>query len=324
MGPDSAPPPRFPASCHARLTVARGTNPRQPTADRPAARTSVSVCVRLRMIHLCASVDLVIFTDLDGTLLDDTTYAWSPAQPALHALERAGAIVVLASSKTRAEMAPLARALDTRGPLIVENGGGVVLPESWPMPRGAIAISDGALVTLGAAIGRVRNALAEIAAACGVAVRGFGEMTTEEIASRTGLTLDQASLAAAREFDEPFLLAAGGSSIPPCLTREAEARGLRVTRGGRFLHLTGETDKGVAVRALLGLLPDNGVSIGLGDSRNDLEMLQAVDRAVIVPRPDGRPDPALAAALPEATIAPAPGPAGWNDAILGILQQPTN
>jgi mannosyl-3-phosphoglycerate phosphatase len=286
-------------------------------------------------------VDLIVFTDLDGTLLDETSYAWSPAQPALDALRRAGAIVVLASSKTRAEMVLLARELDTRGPLIVENGGGVLLPESWPRPQGAIATEDGVLVTLGTRIDSLRPALAAIAMACGVTARGFGEMTAEGIASRTGLTLDQARLAAAREFDEPFLLAAGGSRLAAaedelaaggsrraagedplaCLEREAGRRSLRISRGGRFLHLTGATDKGAAVRTILGLLGDGRVSIGLGDSPNDVEMLQAVDLAVIVPRPDGRSDPALAAALPQATIAPAAGPAGWNDAILDILRQ---
>ena len=97
---------------------------------------------------------------------------------------------------------------------------------------------------------------------------------------------------------------------------------MRVTRGGRFHHLTGTSDKGLAVRMVLQLLPHepHGRTVGLGDAANDLPMLEAVDRPIVMPRRDGTVDVALAAALPGAERAPAPGPAGWSAAILGILR----
>jgi hypothetical protein len=48
-------------------------------------------------------------------------------------------------------------------------------------------------------------------------------------------------------------------------------------------------------------------------------MLQAADRPIVVPRPDGRPHPVIAAALEAAEVAPEPGPAGWNRAVLAVL-----
>jgi len=45
-----------------------------------------------------------------------------------------------------------------------------------------------------------------------------------------------------------------------------------------------------------------------------------VERPIVVPRPSGGPDPALAAALPGAELAPAPGPVGWNAAVLALLE----
>jgi mannosyl-3-phosphoglycerate phosphatase len=105
------------------------------------------------------------------------------------------------------------------------------------------------------------------------------------------------------------------------LDAAAGRRGLRVTRGGRLHHLTGPVDKGEAVRGLLDLLPEApGFVVGLGDAANDLSMLQAADRAIVMPRKDGRIDPVLAAALPGAERAPEPGPAGWNAAILAVLE----
>ena len=99
-------------------------------------------------------------------------------------------------------------------------------------------------------------------------------------------------------------------------------RGLRLHRGGRFFHLTGASDKGRALRVLLGLLAAEGRlyhTVGLGDAPNDLAFLEAVDEAILVPRPDGRVHEGLANALPRARHAPAPGPAGWNAAVLDLL-----
>jgi mannosyl-3-phosphoglycerate phosphatase len=95
-----------------------------------------------------------------------------------------------------------------------------------------------------------------------------------------------------------------------------------VVHGGRFFHLTGPTDKGRALRELLALLSPRGrrfATVGLGDAANDLPLLEAVERPIVVPRPGGEPDAALAAALPAAERAPAPGPEGWNGAVLTVL-----
>jgi mannosyl-3-phosphoglycerate phosphatase len=59
--------------------------------------------------------------------------------------------------------------------------------------------------------------------------------------------------------------------------------------------------------------------VGLGDAANDLALLRSVDRPIVVPRRDGRIDPALGAALPGAERAPRPGPAGWNEAVLTVI-----
>jgi len=104
------------------------------------------------------------------------------------------------------------------------------------------------------------------------------------------------------------------------LAAAAERRGLRVTWGGRFHHLTGPADKGRAVRQLLALHSGPVSSVALGDSANDLTMLEAVDRPVLVPRPDGNVSEVLARALPSAERAPWPGPRGWNEAVLAMLR----
>jgi mannosyl-3-phosphoglycerate phosphatase len=150
-------------------------------------------------------------------------------------------------------------------------------------------------------------------------VRGFSSLSAPELAQLTGLETSAAERALRREYDEPFLLDAGSDEA---LTRAAAARGLKVTRGGRFHHLLGPVDKGRALDRLLALYAAEGrrfALVALGDSPNDLSMLQRADRPILVPRAAG-PDAKLAAGLPRAEVAGAPGPAGWNEAVLTVLR----
>lgn len=267
------------------------------------------------------SEPLLIATDLDGSLLDEETYGFDAARPALDALAEGGALLVLASSKTRAEVTRLARALGVRSPLIVENGGALLLPGGVLSRRVGASRPAGRyrVIPLGLPRRTLVAALAKISAETAAPVRGFSSMSAGEIETITGLSRAAARLARKREWDEPFL------ADPEAAERVAEAarrRGLVVARGGRFLHLTGATDKGVALVLLLDLLGAEGRpyrTVALGDAANDLPLLERVDRPIVIPRPGGAVDATLAARLPLAERAPAAGPAGWNAAVLAVL-----
>ena len=253
-------------------------------------------------------VGRVVFTDLDGTLLDEISYEYAPAQAALDALKRRLVPLVLCSSKTRAEMDVLHRALGLNAPYVVENGGAIVIPA----PRGPKTR------VLGAHRARLVTALQQIAREVGVELRGFGSLSLGEMVRLTGLSAAQAALALRREYDEPFVMAQADAE--DAVSAAALRRGLRVSRGGRFHHLTGGAGKGRAVREVLGrCFPGVVHTVALGDAANDLDMLQAVERPVILPRHDGRLEVELTCSLPDAEVAPAPGPSGWNQAVLTIL-----
>ncbi len=256
---------------------------------------------------------LLVASDLDGTLLD-ASGAWEPAREALAALRVRGVRLVPCSSKTRAEIEPLVREWGIGTAFIVENGGAVVSAEGAPL-------------VLGTPRADLVSALAAIAAETGAAVASFASLRVAELAELTGLTPHAAALAMDRHYDEPFLLPQ--PDFLAAVTEAATRRGLRITHGGRFHHLTGPHDKGSALRKLLSVLERHGerfATLGLGDAANDIPMLRVVEQRVLVPRPDGSLDPALAGAFPGASIAPAPGPEGWNAAVLDALawapQQP--
>ena len=254
---------------------------------------------------------MLVATDLDGTLLDETTYEFDAALPALAELRRREIPVVLASSKTRAEMEPLARLLGLRAPMIIENGGALLLPSGDDAYETATFGLDAVALAI---------ALRAMSREIGSRLVGFSSLTSAQIARLTGLGIGAAALAGQRDYDEPFLLDDERLLAP--LQASATRRGLRITRGGRFFHLTGNADKGMALRALLSRWAGTdqpAETVGLGDAENDLSLLQAVDRPILVPGKSGRVDAVLASTLPAAECAPFPGPAGWNAAILTVL-----
>lgn len=268
---------------------------------------------------------LIVFTDLDGTLLDAVTYSFDAARPALDALRVCRVPLVLVSSKTRVEIEPLRFTLELLHPFIVENGGAVFIPKGyfdgpvpWAQVRGTFQVME-----LGSPRARLRTALKEIELAVGCRLRGFGDMPAEEIAERTGLSHSEAVLAKQREYDEPFIIE-GPATLAGEVRRLAEARGLHCTQGGRFYHFIGGSDKGKACHVLIDCYRrkqtqagNRLMTVGIGDSLNDLPMLAVVDRPVLVQKPDGSYDPDVW--LPNLIQAPGIGPAGWNQAVLRLM-----
>lgn len=86
---------------------------------------------------------LVVFTDLDGTLLDRATFRFDAAMPALERLRKLGASVVLVSSKTQEEVEAWRQELQNLDPFAVENGGAVFAEHGKPHLRGsAVRVTD--------------------------------------------------------------------------------------------------------------------------------------------------------------------------------------
>ncbi len=263
---------------------------------------------------------LLIFTDLDGTLLDHHTYSWAAARPALSEIRRRKIPLIFCTSKTRAELMPLRRRLRNTHPFITENGGGIFVP------RGYFPGWRERTIALGRPYPEIAAALDEIARQAGARARGFHQMTAGAIARATGLSIREARLARRREFDEPFLFLGAKPSARQRFARLARRRGLQVTRGGRFWHLFSGSDKGLAVRRLVALYHRFGrrrfTTLALGDSGNDLPLLAAVDQAVLLPSSEERLDRRVMRRLPGILPAGAAGPTGWNEAVLRLLRNP--
>ena len=247
-----------------------------------------------------------IVTDLDGTLLDHATYDWAPAAPTLARLRAAGVPVVPASSKTAAELVPLRAALGLSDmPALCENGGGIV-------PPGAEATPDRADHA------RLLAALAALPEELRAPFRGFSEMSVAEVAALTGLSAREAARARDRAFTEPGVWS-GAKAARAAFARALRAAGVSAREGGRFLTLGFGRTKADRMREVAASLGTTHL-LALGDAPNDVEMLEAADRAAIVANPHRAPLPPLEGeAAGRILRTRAPGPEGWSCAVERIL-----
>jgi mannosyl-3-phosphoglycerate phosphatase len=264
---------------------------------------------------------LIVISDLDGTLLDQQTYQYEVCLLTIQKLLSLKIPLILCSSKTRSEILPLWEELGLHDPFVVENGGAIYFPVGYfpfsvegAKPREAFEALE-----FGMDISMLRQALTEAARQCNVKVSSFGTMDLNEISTLTGLPRDQALLAGMREYDEPFVLEEQDrDEICAFLT----AKGLKVIEGDRFSHLTGGNDKGRAVQLLLDLYRRSGLlelSVGLGNSANDLAFLREVDWPVAIRNPNGTWDAELLSAIPNIRKSHGIGPYGWREAVEDIL-----
>jgi mannosyl-3-phosphoglycerate phosphatase family protein len=265
---------------------------------------------------------LVVFTDLDGTLLGHRTYSFEPALPALRLLKERGIPLVICSSKTRREIEEYQCRLQSFHPFITENGGGIFIPAGYFNFRieGAETHREGRylMIRLGARYTDLRGAMSDLRR-MGFKVKGFGDMSVDEVVRLTSLSQAEAQMALERDFDEPFVVEEGEENIER-LTDAVVSMGFHVTRG-RFFHILGESDKGKAMTILTGFYRrefGDVLTVALGDSPNDLPMLREADIPVAVMRPEGDYDSRLS--LPHLVRAPGVGPEGWNAEVIRIVE----
>lgn len=273
---------------------------------------------------MCAQKKLLVVTDLDASLLDHD-YSWAAAKPALAKLKAMGVPLVLNSSKTVAEMKDLAAELGTVAPIIAENGGIFAVPGGIGLLNAGYYIKrsgDYVIEIKGLSRDFILSVAHDLREQDGFDFSGFADWSVEQVAELTGLSLAKAHRAQSRFATEPILWADTQSRRHEFEAGLA-AEGIRVLTGGRFIHLMGPADKADGLKSVCALYqkaqPDvEWVVVALGDSANDLAMLEAADIAVVIPHTDGAH---ISPNAPRVVHAPFPSSRGWNEALLTILDE---
>lgn len=273
--------------------------------------------------HTTNRQSLIIFTDLDGTLLDHHSYSFAAALPAIEALRHEHIPLIPVTSKTDAEVRLLRQELNNTEPYVVENGCAVIIPAGYfdVMPRETLADGSG-IVRFSPPYAQLREFFQSYREQHDCQCEGFGDWDAEGIAKHTGLALEKAELAGQRLGSEPFLWGDSDEAFAAFL-EAAEAKGLRCVRGGRFIHLLGDADKAKAIAALLTMYKQyqkfEPHTVALGDSPNDAQMLQTANTAVVIKKHDG--SHLSYSGKNRVIYTDEIGPAGWNQAVLSIINK---
>ncbi|MFH1642131.1 MAG: HAD-IIB family hydrolase [Nanoarchaeota archaeon] len=230
-------------------------------------------------------MQLIIFTDLDGTFLDKN-YSFSDALPALNLIKKKKIPLIFCTSKTEAETLYWQQKIGISYPFIVENGSAIIFPDNKLRN-----------IILGTNYSLLKQKLEKIEYNTHSKFEYMSNMTVKELVDYTGLSVEQAKMAKTRLYSESFLICRGS---PQKVRDHIKKAGLVYTRATLFHHILGDTDKGKAVRVLTGVLRKQYgqiKTISFGDSFNDKPMLKATSKSYLIKN----------------------GPFEWNQIILKII-----
>ena len=268
---------------------------------------------------------LLVFTDLDGSLLDHDTYSYQAALSQLQILEEWGIPVIPTTSKTRLEIEHLRAELGNGHPFIAENGAAVFIPVGYFDTRPEATLErDGYWVReMSPPRTRWLSVLEQMDEEFHGEFEYFYRAGIDGIVRMTGLAPEQATQANAREYSEPVKWL-GEEARKSVFLGRLHAAGARVLQGGRFLSVCGDCDKGSALGWLRQVYQQERPGrpchdLGIGDSGNDCAMLEAAESALVIRSP-AHDFPALRRSG-GVVYSDEFGPAGWARGVAGWLQQ---
>ena len=227
-------------------------------------------------------IQALIFTDLDGTLLDDR-YDLVGAAMAMDRVFELGALVVPVSSKTHAEMMLLRAQQSVATPFIFENGAGIDWGDEKPWISGAVDMPCGMQIE-GLDYTGLCDQLKTLREQHDLDFVGFSELSAEQVSKLTELSLQDAHLAKQRMASEPMVGLKQAEQVL-VMTQALSERGLLLQKGGRFYTATSARQKSDAVAEIISVLQSTMTRpkrvIVCGDSPNDLSMLALGDAALV-------------------------------------------
>ncbi len=274
-------------------------------------------------------MSLIIFTGLDRVLLpiQNRNY-YDQVLQTLRELQGKEVPLISVTANTRAEVEKLNKIIGLNDPFIVEHGSGIFIAKSDR--RFAVSEVDQTenqekyyLKQLGCNYTEARAALKAVQEDINKILRGFGDLDEADVASLTGLSLTAARYAKAKEFSESFETPV---RIPIAkIQAVAEEYGFRILSGDRNLsHIVGQgASRAKAVQWLKqnyqpAILEEKIVTVGLGSSSQDWEMLKSVDVPIVIPTSEGVP-PSLADRGWK--VASAIGSQGWVKSVAEICDR---
>ena len=251
-----------------------------------------------------------IVTDLDGTLMDED-YDITPAIRTLNLLAELDIPVIPCTSKTASEVRYFRKENRLFDPFIVENGAAVY---------GCNEDKTEWELILGKSYKELRIVLMNISEKLNYHLTPLNDLNLDQIFDLTGLSEQGINRALERQWSVPFL-------NPPEEIFEkvkliCEVYDVHVFKGNRMSHLLSkESHKGQAVDKLKLHLQNKDVKIiALGDSQNDLPLLEYADISIVIPGKNG-PNKYLQNGIDRGAfrLANAPHAQGWSNSVEEVI-----
>ena len=258
---------------------------------------------------------IIIFTDLDGSLLDKKTFKFDIIEDYFKELISSGIIIILNSSKTESELLDFNKQNNLNLSFISENGSSIHglnkihqnLPDKVIISRSKNEIQK--IYDKNISLD-LKNKIVPIL-----------ELNIDEQKEIFGLPLDKLSLATKRMYSIPVLFK--GTDIDRNnFFKVINDIGLTAQSGGRIINVCDNTNKSKAMFKTLQLLKKELnteiITIGVGDNENDIEMLRQVDFPCLVKNENF--DSSLIN-IDNLIRSNEPSPKGWADVIKTTLQK---
>jgi mannosyl-3-phosphoglycerate phosphatase len=269
---------------------------------------------------------LIVFSEVDG-VFDHASSSVDSAARRLTWLTRNHVPLVLCSSKTRAELEHISQRLGLSHPFICESGSAVFIPKGYL----GFAVRDGrevagyTVVEFGRSYAEIVDILRSTAECQRIRIRGFSEMSVEEVARETGLSLLEARLAKLREYGECFRVLDPDPAARPRLFKALHTAQVLCTMTDRlYNHAGAAVDHRLGVSLLCRLYRracGDVVSVGFAQPKYEGNLLQLVDIPIVV---RGR-DMSIVARVTEgssaAEVVEIDGVGAWVDTIVELVQE---
>ncbi|MDY6821441.1 MAG: HAD-IIB family hydrolase [Deferribacterota bacterium] len=267
-------------------------------------------------------MNIIIFSDIDGTLLNYNNYSHDEAKEALEYIKAHKIPLVLTTSKTYDETVEIMNELSLNEPFIIENGGGVYFPKIYNNKTVQFGVQkdEYKLLSLGVDINYLYSFAIKIKNEFNLIL--YNELSVEELIDITGLSMESALKSMNREYSLPFIMNNSNDEKIEALSLKSKEFNIKILKGGLFYSFVGiDQDKGraanIVVKHLKELIGSSFVTIGIGDSGNDADMLNFVDMPILVKNRHGCYSDIKVKGLQKSTLI---GPAGFNEMILKVLK----
>jgi mannosyl-3-phosphoglycerate phosphatase len=269
----------------------------------------------------------VIFTDLDASLLDYDTYEFGEIKNFVINLIENGIFIIPVTSKTKNETLKFLKSLPRYESFAIENGGAVYLIdeyEKYTEEKLEIESDNGLLKkVLGTKIDILKDFLKEFSEKENLMIKTIFDFSVSELSFMLNLSAKDLIDTLDREYDIPFIIENPIKDKIEKLIENANKKRYKIHIGGRFYHISGNYNKGDAVRFLEDIYKNRFgdiMTIGIGDSLNDLSLLESVEIPILIRKKDFTICEEIKEKISNLYITNKPAPLGWQEGVEKVLK----